>query len=334
MSHLLSVVMPVYNAAEFLNDSIRSVLTQTFCDFEFIIINDGSTDESLEILTRFAAVDKRIKIVSRSNKGLVYSLNEGVSIASGKWIARMDADDISLPKRFEVQLARLAETGAEICGGAALLFGQFTRRRWIQPLTDSGIKLSLCFTSPFVHSSVICSADLMKALKYNDSAKYSEDYDLWARMALAGIKMTNTPEFVLKYRLHTNQITSASADSVRMASGLVQIRYLMGLGFDSNSVEIFLKFTSSNSSVSMQDAYALKALLLSMNSSDDSDKLSLFSSQLRRVSPPSIETYMLYRDFAKTIGFGRSYNFKLFFQAIFGIDRNGALYNLLKRFVV
>src|SRR5213082_3006291 len=109
MSPVVSVLMPVYNAQRYLPAAVESILGQTFRDFEFIIIDDGSTDRSGEILRKFAAEDPRIKLISRPNTGYVVALNEALSCASGEFVARMDADDISLPTRFERQVAYLRE---------------------------------------------------------------------------------------------------------------------------------------------------------------------------------------------------------------------------------
>ena len=100
----ISVVMSVYNGEKYLTEAVESILKQSFFDFEFIIINDGSSDKTQEILQRFQKEDKRIRVVSRANKGLIYSLNEGVKMAQGEYIARMDADDVSRPERLQKQL--------------------------------------------------------------------------------------------------------------------------------------------------------------------------------------------------------------------------------------
>lgn len=103
----VSVVMPVYNSEKYLKESIESILNQSYSDLEFIIINDGSTDNSFKIIKEYAKLDKRINVISRENKGIVYSLNEAIRLAKGEYIARMDADDISAPKRIEKQISFL-----------------------------------------------------------------------------------------------------------------------------------------------------------------------------------------------------------------------------------
>ena len=100
MSELISVILPVYNGEKYLKESIESILNQTYTNFEFIIIDDGSKDSSLEIIKEYEKEDERIIVISRENKGLVASLNEGIATAKGKYIARMDADDVSLSERL------------------------------------------------------------------------------------------------------------------------------------------------------------------------------------------------------------------------------------------
>ena len=122
-SPLITVVLPVYNGEKYLSEAIDSILTQTFADFELITINDGSTDDSLQILRKYEQRDSRIRVIARENRGLATTLNDSVDIARGEWVARMDQDDIALPHRFERQLAWLKETGADISGSWVRRFG-------------------------------------------------------------------------------------------------------------------------------------------------------------------------------------------------------------------
>ena len=125
---LISVAMPVYNGERYLAKAIDSILAQTFADFELIIIDDGSTDNSLQVLHEYQKRDARIRLVARENRNLATTLNDLIDLARGKWIARMDQDDIALPHRFERQLQWLEETGADICGSWVKFFGTTDRR--------------------------------------------------------------------------------------------------------------------------------------------------------------------------------------------------------------
>lgn len=218
---IISVVMSVYNGEQFLDSAVESILNQTFTDFEFIIVNDGSTDGSLAILKEYAQRDRRIHLISRENRGLTASLNEGIAYAHGEWIARMDADDISFPDRFEKQLAWLQQTGADICGGWVKLTGTWIHRVWRYYGSSDAIRLKLLFGSAFAHPTVMLRSSLVKANPYNENAHYVEDYELWTRLARLGVKMTNYPGVVLRYRIHPGQVTAIRQKQQR--ENMVQI---------------------------------------------------------------------------------------------------------------
>lgn len=207
---LISVAMPVYNGESHLVEAIDSILSQKFTNFEFIIIDDGSTDNSLKILREYQQRYARIRLIARENRNLATTLNDIIDLARGKWIARMDQDDIALPNRFERQVVWLNQTGADICGTWVEFFGTSDRRILKHPVSDSAIKTALFFGSVFAHPSVMMRATLAKQLRYSQEWEKCEDYDLWQRAAYANWKMTNLPEVLLRYRQHKNQISTAS----------------------------------------------------------------------------------------------------------------------------
>lgn len=222
---LVSVIMPVFNAEKFVGEAVESILSQSFGEFELIVIDDGSTDSSLSILKSFEINDPRLRLISRENRGLIATLNEGIFEAQGEWIARMDADDISLTNRLEKQLLWLEKTGADIAGTWVKFFGSMDRRIWKGYQTDESIKAEMLFKCPFVHPSVMMRAELAKQLKYDLVADKSEDYDLWVRAALEGWKMTNVPEVLLYYRKHHNQVSVTSANLQLANSELARKKY-------------------------------------------------------------------------------------------------------------
>ena len=191
---IISVILPVHNAEKYISTAINSILTQTVTDFELIIINDGSTDDSLDIIKSYQLIDTRIRLFSQENKGLVTSLNNGINFAKGVWIARMDADDIALPQRFEKQLQWLEQTGADICGSWVQFFGTSDKRILKHPCSDAAIKMNLLFGSPLAHPTVFMKTNLIKELRYDPNWDKAEDYDLWERADRAGWKMTNIPQ--------------------------------------------------------------------------------------------------------------------------------------------
>ena len=203
---LISVILPVYNGAPYLDEAIVSILKQTHDNFELIVINDGSTDKSLEILEKYAIQDSRIIIINRQNKGLVYSLNEGILKAKGKYIARMDADDVSDISRLESQIEYIEKHNLDICGGHYLLIDDEGRINGLNvvPISHEMCTLSLLFKVPFAHPSVMIRKRFLdeNSLEYGQSSyKIAEDLDLWLRMHRCGARFGNVDSVVLKYRI-------------------------------------------------------------------------------------------------------------------------------------
>jgi len=211
MNPTISVLLPVYNSEKYIAEAIDSILAQTFTDFELIVINDGSTDGTLEILQNYQVKDTRIRLFSRENRGIAATINEGINLARAAWLARMDADDISLPERFERQLQWLAQTNADICGSWAQFFGSSNQSILKHPQSDAAIKVKLLFMSPLVQPTVIMKTALAKQLYYDSMWENGEDYDFWVRAAHAGYLMTNIPEVLLHYRQHPEQISNRDA---------------------------------------------------------------------------------------------------------------------------
>lgn len=229
-SPLISVAMPVYNGEKYLAEAIDSVLEQTFTDFEFIIIDDGSTDNSLQVLQDYQKRDARIRLIVRENRGLSTTLNDIIELAQGKWIARMDQDDIALLHRFERQLQWVEKTGADICGSWVQFFGTSDKRILKHATTDEAIKMELLFGSPFAHPTVMMKTELVRKLRYDSFWDKAEDYELWVRAACAGWKMTNVPEILLNYRQHDAQISTASSLKQQELTQKIRRRYWVFVG--------------------------------------------------------------------------------------------------------
>jgi glycosyltransferase involved in cell wall biosynthesis len=229
-SPLISVQLPVHNAERYVAEAIESILAQTVTDFEFIIIDDGSTDNTLQVLQSYQAKDARIRLIAQQHKGIVGTINNAIDLARGKWSARMDADDIALPQRFERQLQWLAETGADVCGGWAQFFGMSNARVLKHPQSDAAIKTELLFMSPFANPTVMMKTNLVQQLRYLPAFEYAEDYDLWQRAARAGWKMTNIPEVLLHYRRHTAQISTRSTQEQQAVSLTIRRQAWQQLG--------------------------------------------------------------------------------------------------------
>lgn len=211
----ISVLMPVYNAERYVGKAVESILKQTFTDFEFIIINDGSTDRSLEILQRYAKQDNRIRLISRENRGLVKTLNEGLSLAKAPLIARMDADDIAYPDRFMLQKQFLDKNPDVVClGGYFEIIDEAGRAltHLKVPLDDIAIQdLALKGHSAIVHPAAMLRLSAIKQVGgYREAFNAAEDLDLWLRLGEIG-QLANIPFPVLHYRFLTSSISGQNA---------------------------------------------------------------------------------------------------------------------------
>ena len=258
----VSVIMPVYNTAKYLNESISSILNQTFSNFEFIIINDGSIDESLAIISKYSKTDSRIKVISRVNKGLIYSLNEGISISRGKYIARMDSDDISLPHRLEQQVAQMNSKNLDICGGYYNMIdesGDFIKLCYT-PLSHKLCFVSLVSKVPFAHPSVMISNHFLKSklLKYGQTNNlYAEDLDLWIRMINNGAIFGNVNSVIINYRVLKKSLSRKNKKIIIKETNKLVKDFLI-LNFD--TVKNYLKQIKSTDNTE-EDSIIIRALL-------------------------------------------------------------------------
>ncbi len=201
----ISVIMPVFNGEKYLAVAIKSILCQTEKDFEFIIINDYSTDNSLNIIKSFN--DPRIILLNNSRQmRITASLNKGIKIAKGKYIARMDSDDISMPTRLETEAAFLdTHPDVGITGSWVQGFGRH-EGLWKYPTDPKLLKANLLFNTSICHPSVMMRAGALRKfkLRYNEKFPNAQDYELWSRAA-DFFTVTNIPRVLLHYRLHPRQ---------------------------------------------------------------------------------------------------------------------------------
>jgi glycosyltransferase involved in cell wall biosynthesis len=210
----ITVLMPVYNGQRYLAEAIESILVQTFTDFEFLVINDGSTDSSREIICSFD--DPRIRLVDNpNNMGLSKSLNRGLDFARGEYIARQDCDDVSLPERIERQVAYLnAQPEIALLGSYGESIDQYGNRlRLLCPQANSSLlKWQLLFYNNFIHSSVMFNTEKIRQLGgYNTKIGHAQDYYLWTRI-MFNYDIAQVPEVLVYYRSHTKNISSKHFD--------------------------------------------------------------------------------------------------------------------------
>jgi glycosyltransferase involved in cell wall biosynthesis len=226
---LISIVMAAYNEEKFIGEAIESILNQTYPHFEFIIINDGSTDKTEEIILSFS--DPRIKYIKNEiNLKLIASLNKGLSLATGKYIARMDSDDVSIPQRLEKQV-HFMESNPEvgISGAQLIVFGsEDTTMNY--PLEHEDIKLRLLITSCFPNNLVIFRRELMQQFKMSFTAGYhhAEDYKFWTQWVQV-TKGANLPDYLVKYRFHASSVSHKYKDVQRQTRNRIRVEYLRSL---------------------------------------------------------------------------------------------------------
>jgi len=243
---LVTVLMPVYNGERYLREAIDSILNQTYSNFEFLIINDGSTDLSEDII--FSYNDLRIIYVKNEfNIQLIETLNKGLNIAKGEFIARMDADDISYSNRLEKQVHFLMNNQKVGLLGTAFEFINGEERiSYYQD--DKDLRLSLCFYNSFLHSSVMFRKEILSKYNFSFNKKYihAEDYKLWTEFVCKS-KVANLKDVLVKYRIHDNQISKIHEQVQKEISLTIQKEYFLSAGFSFSNDEFeLLQHTNFN----------------------------------------------------------------------------------------
>jgi glycosyltransferase involved in cell wall biosynthesis len=239
----ISVLLPVYNCENYIKDCIDSVLNQTFSDFELLIIDDKSTDNTVKIIQQFN--DDRIKLtIKEKNSGYTNSLNWGIDQAKGKYIARMDGDDICMPNRFERQFYFLeSNPDVLLCGTSIQLIGSIIEHR--QPPTHEDILIKLCFETCFFHPTIMGRKQVFIENKYNSSFEPAEDYELWTRLAFKG-KLANISEILLEYRVHSHQVSKTKSNIQSDNAFQCKLRML-------SSLNVLNAFTKEQIKIALDD---------------------------------------------------------------------------------
>ena len=217
MNPKISVIMSAYNADKYLGECVESVLSQTFIDFEFIIVNDYSTDKTSEILNFYSDKDSRVKIINNvKNIGLTKSLNKAFKESRGEYVARMDADDICILERFQKQVDFLESNKDYVLVGSWMIIINEEGEEidhWDSEVDNEKIKIKLIRYNPLFHPSIMMrSNSLNKVEGYNDDWRYAQDYELYFRLSRLG-KFSNLPEYLLKYRFSKKSITASKNTS-------------------------------------------------------------------------------------------------------------------------
>jgi len=226
---MVSVVMPVFNGERFVDEAIRSILVQTLSDFEFIIVDDGSTDSTPGILDEHVRHDSRIRVIRQSNAGVTAALNAGCTAAGGEYIARMDADDVSLPQRLEVQVAYLAtHPRVTVLGSAIQVIDQAGQKSGIKrfPTTPGLVAWSMLFFNSVVHPAVLMRRDALAAAGFYPAHRPRvEDYALFLRLSRTA-DIDNLQDVLLNYRIWPGSVSVTGSEEQERSARDVLLEHL------------------------------------------------------------------------------------------------------------
>ena len=216
MNPTISVLLPVYNGESFIKQAIDSILNQSFQDFELVIVDDGSRDDSLDLIRSY--VDKRIVLISQENTGLPGALNCAIDKARGKYLARHDQDDVSLPTRFEEQLHLMEARDLDFCGCNIVTMDDLgsLMKEVVMPTTPDLITITMACTVPFAHGSVMMRKSFLDqhALRYRQGSS-TEDYELWCEAYRLGAHFGNVNQVLFQYRDFSSSLSKVTAKKMQ-----------------------------------------------------------------------------------------------------------------------
>lgn len=284
---LVSVVMAVCNGERWLTQALESITGQTFSEYECIIIDDGSTDGSLQIALSYA--NDRVRVIENgSNRGLAASLNLGMRLARGRYLVRMDADDLCLPTRFERQVAFMEANPQISAAGCWVETIGSSSDFWRYPVAHEDIRCELLFGPPLVHPAMILRRDsfLAAGLWYDESFRFAQDYDLWERAAKQ-LRFANQPEILLRYRIHDELVRSEADEARFYFADLVRERQLKVLHLSLSERELRLhlqiaRFQTLHSIARLEEVGKWFAKLVEANESTGAYEIVAFRQMLAR----------------------------------------------------
>ncbi|BBN82631.1 glycosyl transferase [Pseudoalteromonas sp. A25] len=224
---LVTVFIPVFNAERYLEKAIESVLNQTYENLDILIINDGSTDSSSEIISKYSEVDSRIRFISRENKGICYTRNQGVKNCKGKYLALLDADDICMPQRIEKQVEFLKNNPSiSVVGSSVYVIDKDDNILGVNKVKTKGeyIKASMITGSQIVNPSAMFNFEMVKQdLVYEKNYDSAEDLQLWLELYLKGHRFANLPDKLIKYRSTSTSLSHImNEEKINMSARLIQ----------------------------------------------------------------------------------------------------------------
>jgi glycosyltransferase involved in cell wall biosynthesis len=300
----VTVLMPVYNAAKYLNESIDSILNQTFTDFEFLIINDGSTDDSGNIIDSYS--DKRIRHHRLSNnKGLIKALNIGLELAQGEYIVRMDADDISHHDRLMAQVNYLDNNPeVSVASVSRYILGVKEKTLSSKYLSDLEVRTLNIFNCPIVHPGAAIRNAYLKSnnLKYNTDYVHAEDTALWTEILLKS-KIVVLNKKLLGYRIHNNQVSSLHSNIQRQNSTKCRVRLfelLTGCKLSESEINLYRSLSYKEANLTLDDFELLPDFVLKLkNGYSNKDEYKIDILLLEKILYKRIRVLYLKHSFLK-----------------------------------
>lgn len=328
---MISVIMPVYNGERFIRETIESVLHQTFQNFEFIIINDGSVDSTQQIISSYD--DKRIVLLNMpSNQGVSNARNIGTDSARGEFIAFCDADDLYDPSRLQIQLDFLTSNPAvDVCGSYFIVLENGQEKLIEHPITDQGIKEHFFTGNCIGQPSVMGKSAAFRQYKYNPELQASEDYDLWARMATGGFVFANVPLPLVKYRLHPGQASKTKARLLHITSKTVCTNY--ALTYLGNIIITEYTKATKTSIADFRKFVAELSATCEKKSSDMNTFRPLIALQYKKIDKLGIRSFATLRSLSYKyhLDFPAKYLLNIFLLSFTRINRSSYLFDTLTK---
>lgn len=242
----VSVIMPAYNVEKYIESAIESILVQSYKNFEFIIVDDCSTDGTLEIVKNIRKKDKRIILIeNKQNLGVTKSLNKALELSNGKYIIRMDADDWSYPERFASQIKLMEDHPEVVVSGShievcnAQLKTEYIRKYHLE---DTSIRKHLFRYSPFAHPATIWQAKILKRERYDDRIGICQDYELYFRVGKIG-QFMNLGKSLLKLRMHEQSVSSFMGNRQLKSTILIRFNAVLMYGYNMSSFDKLYNFS-------------------------------------------------------------------------------------------
>ncbi|MBC7411482.1 MAG: glycosyltransferase family 2 protein [Bacteroidia bacterium] len=330
---LISILLPVYNAQLFLANAINSVLAQTYTHFELLIINDGSTDDSERIILSYN--DPRIRYIKNEhNLQLIATLNKGIAVAQGEYIARMDADDECMPTRLQKQVNYMQDNhNVAACGTYAkrVDISTNTITDWEYPARHNEMKCRLFWGSTIIHPTAMIRTTVLKHIMYNANYPHAEDYKLWKDIS-QHYELANIPEYLLNYTMHDRQITETQKASMNTTSFKINKEWLSELGVElpkeiEEHYKKYLYYDYTNwTNTNVKQLIAFLELLYTHNNSKNIFNTQLFAQQLAE------RIYFVIFNTNKTAYKGLGYYQHSVFETIVPITFTSKLKYYYKRF--